>query len=194
MFNDFNFNIDIIFLICAIFIIFLLLLRLKKDNYKKKKSSLNMTGYVLIYTDQSTEFKERNVEYGKILYSEKYDIQGKPDYIFKKALGRGLVPLEVKSGIIGDEKYPRKGDLLQLASYFLIIEEVYGVKPKYGKLVYRDYMFTVKNTRYIRKEVIKTVNAMRSMMKTGKGYANASFVNCRYCLCRGTVCEYCKKE
>ena len=55
-------------------------------------------------------------------------------------------------------------------------------------------MFKVRNTRRIRKEVIKTVNSMRNMMKTGKGEANASFVNCRYCLCRGTVCKYCKKE
>lgn len=194
MFKELNFNIDIVFGICIAVIVILLYVRIKNGGYIKKKSSLSMPGYVLVYTDQSADKKEKNVEYSKILYSEKYDIQGKPDYIFKKAIGRSLVPLEVKSGTIGSDEQPHKGDLLQLASYFIIIEDVYGVKPRYGKLVYRDYMFKVRNTRRIRKEVIKTVNSMRNMMKTGKGEANASFVNCRYCLCRGTVCKYCKKE
>lgn len=194
MFKELNFNIDIVFGICIAVIVILLYVRIKNGGYIKKKSSLSMPGYVLVYTDQSADKKEKNVEYSKILYSEKYDIQGKPDYIFKKAIGRSFVPLEVKSGTIGSDELPHKGDLLQLASYFIIIEDVYGVKPRYGKLVYRDYMFKVRNTRRIRKEVIKTVNSMRNMMKTGKGEANASFVNCRYCLCRGTVCKYCKKE
>lgn len=194
MFKELNFNIDIVFGICIAVIVILLYVRIKNGGYIKKKSSLSMPGYVLVYTDQSADKKEKNVEYSKILYSEKYDIQGKPDYIFKKAIGRSFVPLEVKSGTIGSDERPHKGDLLQLASYFIIIEDVYGVKPRYGKLVYRDYMFKVRNTRRIRKEVIKTVNSMRNMMKTRKGEANASFVNCRYCLCRGTVCKYCKKE
>ncbi|MBO8434065.1 MAG: CRISPR-associated protein Cas4 [Tyzzerella sp.] len=183
------------FVLCiAVVLIILTVLSLKTATIKKKKSSLIMAGYKLIYTDQKTDFKEKNVEYGKILHSEKYDIQGKPDYIFKKVVSNDIVPFELKSGSIGDKDYPHKGDLLQLASYFIIIEDVYGVRPKFGKLVYKDYMFIVKNTKSIRKEVLKTVDSMRSMMKNGKGSANPSFANCRYCVCRGTVCEYCKKE
>lgn len=194
VFDKIVLNMDMIYITCIFFIVILLFFRIFNSKYKKKKVSLLMPGYVLIYTDQSTDIKEKNVEYGKILYSKKYDIQGKPDYIFKKILGKKLVPLELKSGSIGKSHEPHKGDLLQLASYFLIIEDVYGIKPKYGKLVYKDYMFVIKNTRAIRKEVIKTLETMRNMMKNGKGIANSSFVNCRYCVCRGTVCKYCKKE
>ena len=121
VFDKIVLNMDMIYITCVFFIVILLFFRIFNSKYKKKKVSLLMPGYVLIYTDQSTDIKEKNVEYGKILYSKKYDIQGKPDYIFKKILGRELVPLELKSGSIGKSHEPHKCNLLQLASYFLII-------------------------------------------------------------------------
>lgn len=148
-----------------------------------------MGGYSLIYADQKQNGKKEE-NFGKLLYSAAYELQGKPDYIYKKRFGRGIVPVELKSGKIGDDSLPHRGDLLQLAAYFLILEDVYKVRPRFGRLVYSDSMFVVKNTRGLRKEVLNTTKEMREMLIYGVGKANASFVTCRHCVCNGTVCEH----
>lgn len=155
---------------------------------RKRKKRQGLFGYRLIYADQKGNKSQK--DFGKLLYSKKYDIQGKPDYIFQKRLGRAIVPVELKSGAIRDGMTPHAGDKMQLATYFLLIEDVYGVRPKYGRLVYRDYMFDIKNTVALRREVRKTLAAMRYMLKTGQGKANCSVAGCRYCVCKGTVCPY----
>lgn len=178
----------------GLFSCFLLLGIWKKCSVriKKKRTKLGVAGYSVIYADQKAKTKKQQESYGKLLYSAKYDIQGKPDYIFKSYMGNRLIPVEIKSGYIGDEDMPHRGDLLQLVAYFLILEDVFGVKPRYGRLVYSDYMFIIKNTDKLRKEVKGTLSSMRQMLKDGEGEANSSFVKCRYCICRGTVCEYCE--
>ena len=124
----------------------------------------------------------------KMLRSEKHDLRGKPDYIFKNIITRRIVPMELKSGEVADG--PHHGDIMQLAAYFLIIEEAMGARPKFGYLRYKNAMFKVKNTLRLRKALLATVADMREMLATGKGQANPSFVNCRYCAARGTVCEF----
>ena len=188
-----TFKINIKYIIFIILIFIFVYIKLKLRLIVKKKTSLNMIGYKLIYTDQSTKEKQKNVIYGKILKSKKYDLQGKPDFIFKGYILGNIVPMELKSGNIGNSKVPHKGDLLQLVSYFIIIQDIYNIKPFYGKLVYKDYMFVVRNTRKLRKEVMRTLNNMRIMMRTGNGRANPSFINCRYCVCKNTVCKYYKR-
>jgi CRISPR-associated exonuclease Cas4 len=99
--------------------------------------------------------------------------------------------VELKSGSISDDEImPHQGDLIQLAAYFLIIEDVYGIRPKEGRLVYKNKMFIIKNTKKIRRLVEDTIDEMRQMLETGQAECEPSFVKCRYCLCRGTVCEY----
>ncbi len=162
------------------------------ETVKKKHASFNMTGWELIYSDKPEEEKEESVDYGVVLYSAKYDIQGKPDYIFRKRRGTKIMPVEIKSGMIGDEPMPHYGDYLQLCAYFLIIEDVYGRKPKYGKIIYKDYMFIIRNGMRTKKDITKVLGRMRTMLKTGREKPCESFANCRYCLCNGTVCEFCK--
>lgn len=178
----------------GLFLCFILLCFWKKYSWKIKKRTAKqgVPGYSVIYADQKAKGRKEQDSFGKLLYSGKYDIQGKPDYIFKAHFGNRLVPVEIKSGYIGDEDMPHRGDLLQLAAYFLIIEDVYGIRPRYGRLIYSDYMFYVKNTGKLRKEVQGTLFSMRKMLEDGTGEANSSFAQCRYCLCNGTVCEYCK--
>lgn len=175
--------------ICGVSLVCFLFAAAIKKPVIKKKSKLSMWGYSLIYSDSRGSSHNKNVEYSKLLKSEKYDITGKPDYIYKKAGSNQLIPVELKSGDIKSGNMPHQGDLLQLGAYFLIIEEAYGVRPKKGRLVYKDYMFIVKNTSSIRNEVKTTINDMRRMLKDGNGKANSSFVTCRHCMCRGSVCE-----
>ncbi len=160
-------------------------------DIKKTKPILHPFGYKIIYTDQKIG-RENNVVKSRLLKSEKFGLQGKPDFIYKNIFGK-IIPVELKSGKIKDGNLPHIGDMMQLATYFIIIEEVYGKKPRFGNLIYKDYMFKIKNTKGIRKEVIKTVDRMNDMLNSGKGEASCEFVKCRYCLCKG-VCEFYIKE
>lgn len=183
-----------IYLTAAAAIIILLAILLKRPYFIKVRPTGTMLGYKLIYTDKKHEKKSDGVLYSKLLQSNRYNIRGKPDYIYKKIIGGGLMPIELKSGKIGDAKAPHEGDLLQLAAYFLIIEEEYQTKPKEGRLVYSDYMFKVKNTKRLRSRLLGTIYDMRNMLEGGEQEANPSYVHCRYCLCRGTVCEIEEKK
>lgn len=174
-----------------IFIYILLINFFKSSSIKKLKNDrLVPLGYSIFYSDEKTKFKKQNIIYSKLLFSKKYNIQGKPDYILRKK--NKYIPIELKSAKIKNKAFPNQGDLLQLVTYFLIIEDVYGIKPKYGKIVYADYTFIVKNKPYLKKLLLKTLKKMRIMLKNGKGVPNNSFQNCKHCLCKLTVCKYYK--
>jgi len=185
-----------ILIICSVVLILPVLIAYKRTDISVKKSKIGIFGYKIFYTDQKEEKnkKKKNIIYSKILYSEKYDIQGKPDYIFKSFIGKRLIPAELKSGLISENNQFHQGDLMQLGAYFLIIEDVFGVRPKEGRLIYKNKMFIVKNTGKLRRQVLEAIEQMRDMLETGEAEeVKPSFVKCRYCMCRGTVCEYCNK-
>src|SRR5262245_6609977 len=58
----------------------------------------------------------------KRLYSARYDLSGKPDYLV--ATRQGLVPVEVKPERTDTE--PRESHLLQVLAYCLLIEDTEG--------------------------------------------------------------------
>lgn len=177
------------YLIFIIFIVILLIVfRIKlKPYYISYNTSLPNKSYTLIYTDEKTINKKKGVTYSTLLYSLKYDVTGKPDYIYKK--GNKFYPIELKSASIGKYETPRQKDLMQLALYFILIEDIYGKVTK-GYLIYKDVMFTVKNTRNLRRQVKEILYDMRQMLNTGEQEAKPSFINCKNCVCRATVCEY----
>ena len=125
---------------------------------------------------------------GKLLYSQKHNLRGKPDFIYKNIFTGGFIPVELKSGDISDS--PRHGDMMQLAAYFLIIEDAMGKRPKKGYLRYKNATFKVKNTSKLRKMLLTIVQDMRKMLETGTGHAAPSFVHCRYCVAKDTVCDF----
>ena len=184
--------VDVCVIGVAVLIVVLLFQRKRRWKIRKMPASDTMLGFQLIYADQKSGKKES--DFGKLLYSAEFELQGKPDYIFRQRITGQLVPMELKSGFIRDKTVPHHGDLLQLGAYFLIIEDVYGRRPKYGTLVYQDYMFVVKNTRSLRQEIQKTTKQMREMLRYGNAKANNSFANCRFCICNGTVCKYSDTE
>lgn len=179
----------IFFILIILIFLFILIILIKssKPIRKSNSKSLYPFGFRLFYTDQKVSNKKDNIIYSKILFSEKYNIQGKPDFIFKR--GKTLFPIELKSGYIKNSPMPHEGDLLQLVAYFLIIEDLYKVKVKKGKLIYADYSFIIKNTKPLRKKLLRTLKDMRLMLKTGEGLPNCSFINCKYCMYK-IVCQY----
>ena len=181
----------IIVIVCLLLL--LLLVKKGKPNVQKLTARDDVRGYALIYADQK-QGKRHEEDFGKLLYSAKYELQGKPDYVFQSPILKKIVPVELKSGEIDEEDMPHHGDLLQLGAYFLILEDVYGQKPPFGRIVYQDYMFEIKNTAKLRNEVLGIMKEMREMLQYGVGKAKPSFATCRPCVCNGTVCEFSETE
>ncbi len=139
----------------------------------------------LIYTDTNSEKYD-----AQILKSEKYKLRGKPDLIYKSRFTRKYYPIELKSGKLGlNATVPRDGDLMQLCAYFFIIEEHYNCKVPYGKLVYKDCVFKVKNNRYMKKTFLSVLKNMNSFSVEKSSFKPTKKV-CSSCTLRFTVCEY----
>jgi CRISPR-associated exonuclease Cas4 len=123
-----------------------------------------------------------------VLTARQYNLTGKPDMIYAK---KGtMIPIELKSGGIGQKEQPKDGDLMQLSAYFALVEAEWGIRPKEGRLIYHDAMFVVRNTRRLRKRLLQTLTDMENMLHNPDGAErDFNFIKCRRCLCRGTVCE-----
>lgn len=151
----------------------------------KHKRELGVKRASSIYSDEKGT---------KMLVAEELGLQGKPDMIFETWLSRSYIPLEIKSGKLKDEM-PHKGDLYQLVIYFLLIEAVYEKRPPYGKLVYANKTFKIRNTAKLRKMALKTVEEMRAMLsKKYQPQVTPDYMKCKHCVCRETVCEWVKGD
>lgn len=130
----------------------------------------------------------------KMLIAQDLGLQGKPDMIFETWILRSYIPLEIKSGKLKDDM-PHEGDLYQLIIYFILVEAAYGKRPPYGKLVYANKTFKVRNTARLRKMALKKVEEMRAMLDNKyQPQATPNHMKCRHCVCRETVCEWVKGE
>jgi len=120
------------------------------------------------------------------LFSERYLIAGKPDYIVRNERGE-LIPVEVKSG---NAEEPHRGHILQLAAYCLLVEEVYGSRVPYGILVYSNgAQHRIEYTEELKKELLSTVSEMRRVLRSGEIERNhESERRCLSCSFNG-VCE-----
>ncbi len=99
------------------------------------------------------------------LVSHRHGLVGKPDYLVEIGQGKArmVVPLEVKS-----RRQPRaadEGHLLQLATYCLLVEDVYGVRPPYGYLRYADATIAIPFTDELRRAVLEAAAAIRQARK-----------------------------
>jgi CRISPR-associated exonuclease Cas4 len=89
------------------------------------------------------------------LYSERLQLVGRPDRIVKR--GGAYIPEEWKSS-----RRVSHGHRLQLATYFILIEEQYGVRPAFGVIVLGDgTRVEVPNTEALREEVLSIAAAIR---------------------------------
>jgi CRISPR-associated exonuclease Cas4 len=91
------------------------------------------------------------------LYSERFRLTGKPDYIVLE--GGRHIPVEVKPTRRAEQPYP--SDEYQLAAYCLLIEEKYGAPPPYGLLRYQNATFRVPYTVALREELTRLLEEMR---------------------------------
>ncbi len=95
----------------------------------------------------------------KPLYSGRYQLTGKPDYLIETK--KELIPVEVKSTHLkGDDPY--LSHKLQLAAYCLLVEDVLGVRPSHGILKYSNTTMRLPFSDGLRAELLDTLAAMRA--------------------------------
>ncbi|MGH2537941.1 MAG: CRISPR-associated protein Cas4 [Candidatus Promineifilaceae bacterium] len=107
----------------------------------------------VLYSDHGAWFRQE-----KPLYSAEFRLVGKPDYLVKARDG-AIIPVEVKSGRAPHE--PREGHVLQLAAYCLLVEELYGRRPEYGILQYRDRAFALEYGPELEDDLLSLLEEMR---------------------------------
>jgi CRISPR-associated exonuclease Cas4 len=96
------------------------------------------------------------------LLSRRYGLVGKPDYLVEAKIGgrRTMIPVEVKSRRAPPAPLP--GHVLQLATYCLIIEDIYGAAPPHGVLRYADGAFETPFTPELRRAVLHAAEHIRA--------------------------------
>jgi len=91
------------------------------------------------------------------LFSRRHLIAGKPDYLVEQ--NASVIPVEVKPNRSAPQPY--ESDILQLATYCLLVEETYGQPPEHGLIRYEDQTFAVDYTPELRETLLATLDAMR---------------------------------
>ncbi len=174
-----------IFIILSIIVGLYIFKSITKQHIIKSSKPVQPTFSKLIYSDSS------KTHGAYIIKSEKHKLRGKPDLIYKKKFSNNYIPIELKSGTLGkNNEFPRENDLMQLISYFFMIEEHFDGKVPYGKLVYNDCAFIVNNTKFNKKEFLKTLNLMRNFQPTSDFQPNTKV--CSSCTLSKTVCDFCE--
>ena len=142
-------------IIFFIFSIFLILLSniFKKIVVKIKKENKIQLGKIT-YSDIH--------KFEKPLFSSKYLIIGKPDYVVEKKDFK--IPVELKTGYYNS---PKINHIYQLAAYCHLIEENYGTFVPYGILVYNNSSnYNIPFNPRVRFELENIIKNMRYSIKT----------------------------
>lgn len=139
-------NPEEIYVVLGVLLTFLLLLAF---YFNREKKSFAMPVGEPVYSDLRAQ--------GRILRSDRYGLTGKPDRIMQTQ--EGVVPYEYKTT---DSETPREGHMLQMAAYFLILEENYpGTPVSYGVLKYRNTAFRIENSPELRNELFNVMDQIR---------------------------------
>jgi CRISPR-associated exonuclease Cas4 len=115
----------------------------------------------VIYSDTD---RWRKVE--KPLYDAKSGLTGRPDYLVEDDDKGVLIPIEVKSGRA--PSLPYDSHIFQLAAYCLLVERVYGKRPPYGILRYRDRTFTIEYTPELEYDLEALLEEIRQQERRGE--------------------------
>ncbi|MEK5394034.1 Dna2/Cas4 domain-containing protein [Margalitia sp. FSL K6-0131] len=116
----------------------------------------------------------------QLLVSDTLQIDGKPDYIYRQWFGH-LMPVELKKKK-SFQNNPYLGDVMQIAAYFVLIEENFHKKPKYGILQYENKKFYIRNTKKLKRKLERILQQMILLQETErlKGFKK-NLDKCRTC-------------
>lgn len=148
-------------LFIAIFLLFGLgMLLLGLSRFIRRRGGLPAGD--LIYDDTSGLGQQ-------VLHAKQLNIRGKPDYLLKDRSGN-LIPVEVKSSYAPAGSEPYDSHRMQLAAYFLLVEDALDCIPPYGLIRYRDRTLQVDNSDELRARLLDVVYRMRSLLNKGSAH------------------------
>lgn len=136
-------------LLCLLLLLAFVLLGLSKNQ--RRHSGLPRGD--VIYEDASGLTKDE-------LYSKRAGLSGKPDYLLRDSEAN-LIPVEVKSGAAPSNDRPHESHLMQLAVYFLLIEDDIKGNSPYGLIRYRNRTVRVDNDDELRRRLFEVIAQMR---------------------------------
>jgi CRISPR-associated exonuclease Cas4 len=114
------------------------------------------------------------------LFSRRFGLVGKPDYIVQKE--KGYVPVEVKSG---RGLHPQQNHIFQLAAYCQLLEDASGEFVPEGVLVYNNVPYTIAFDPKMRFDLESVMSSMRDSLKRGLVRRNHEEAGrCRHCSMR----------
>lgn len=117
------------------------------------------------------------------LYDPHHGLTGKPDYLVQN--GHDLIPVEVKSNRVSAAPYD--AHIYQLAAYCLLVQSVYGKRPPYGILHYKNRTFAIDYTPELEANLLDILADMR-LQDRHKDVARShdELARCRGCGYRNT--------
>lgn len=141
----------IVIILILLILAFFLLLR-SRESHKwavREREASGIPQGRITYTDLNKP--------AKALFSARLGLVGKPDYIVE--IGDKYIPVEAKPGVA---RRPYRNHVLQLATYCLLIEEIYNQRVPFGILAYSGgQQFRIPFTAVLREEVTRIINEMR---------------------------------
>lgn len=123
-------------------------------SVRKEKRTRGIPEGLLVYSDLNVPAKP--------LYSPRFRLVGKPDYIVRHK--DRYLPVEVKSG---GQPHPQHSHVLQLAAYCQILEDISGEFVPKGILVYNTVPYTIAFDQQLRFELESVMNQMRESLRDG---------------------------
>ncbi|WP_455393286.1 CRISPR-associated protein Cas4 [[Eubacterium] cellulosolvens] len=115
------------------------------------------------------EYADKMDRKSKMLFSEKYKIRGKPDYIVK--IKGKYVPVEIKTGKV--PRGPHFSHIIQIAAYCLLIKENYNTKPPYGIISYGKMdKHKINFDKKLEDLLIQKIGEMRQCIKQKSAHRN----------------------
>jgi CRISPR-associated exonuclease Cas4 len=127
---------------------------------RRKRAELGLPPGNILYSDLGAWIPQQ-----ESLYSPDYGVVGCPDYLVNNQQG-SIVPVEVKLASAPDE--PHDGHVMQLAAYCLLVDEVYGIRPEFGILQYRDRTFAVEYSIELEEDLLDVLVNMREGLFSGE--------------------------
>jgi CRISPR-associated exonuclease Cas4 len=115
------------------------------------------------------EYTDKLDNKSKMLYSKKHKLRGKPDYIVK--INNKYIPVEIKTGKV--PKGPHFSHIIQIATYCLLIEENYKIRPPYGIISYgKESKHKINYDSQLQDLLQEKIGEMRQCIKRGKAHRN----------------------
>jgi CRISPR-associated exonuclease Cas4 len=94
---------------------------------------------------------------GEPLLAIRYPLSGKPDYV---VLSPESVPIPVELKLSIESEEAQSHHVMQLAAYFVILEDLYAQPPSYGLLRYANKDFTILYTDALKRKVVRRLAEM----------------------------------